>query len=90
MPQFVGKQKRDDQQRNDEKNPEYHVLVHDSLQSQEIDFIVEHRLFPRRAAPLVNARPAVRCGKASRWTRLPERPGRGCGEALPLSCAFWQ
>lgn len=38
LPQFVGKKKHDDQQRNDQKNPEYDVLVHDSLQSQEIRF----------------------------------------------------
>ena len=47
LPQFVREKKRDDQQGNDQENPEYHVLVHDSLQVQEICFHCR--------APLVSA-----------------------------------
>jgi hypothetical protein len=46
LPQFVGKQKHDDQQRNHQKNPEYYVLVHDSLQLQEIRFNCRAPLVP--------------------------------------------
>jgi len=73
LPQFVREKKCDDQQRDDQKDSEYYVLVHDSLQLQEIDLIVEHRLYPRRAAPLISARPPRARGAASRCTRLSAR-----------------
>lgn len=86
LPQFVREKKRDDQQRNDQKDSEYHVLVHDSLQVQESDFIVEHRLYPQSAAALISVRPMQSRRAASRCTRLPARLCR----VVPAFLRFWQ
>ena len=54
LPQFVGEKKRDDNERDDKKSAQYEMLDHGDLRSQELIFIVEHRVFPGRAAPLSN------------------------------------
>ncbi len=89
LPQFVREKKRDDQERNDEKNPEYYVLVHDGLQLPEIDFIVEHHLFPKRAALVVRTRHNPARDVASPCTHLPAPlcrfrlfPALFCNDAL--------
>ncbi|WP_211193362.1 hypothetical protein [Paraburkholderia sp. UYCP14C] len=75
LPQFVGEKKRDDQQRNDQKNPEYYVLVHDSLQVQEICFNCR--------APLV---PAWQCDANRPWIQAaPDGALRHVRAALALS-----
>lgn len=79
LPQFVREKKRDDQQRNYQKGAQYHSLDHGSLRSQEHDFIVEHRAYPHRAAPLIMAAIArIAPNLQPATTRHPAPAGRAC------------